>query len=260
MTKRNPIIRAIAVSFLAILVAMPVLSAEKPAVRDAPAPKTMIFIGNSYVYYNNSLHNHTRKLVQSLDKENAKAYFFKATTISASYLSDHAMSAAYMIKDYEHRKKMGPWDLVVLQGHSREAISKKRSKAFRESARKLDAMIRGAGSRTVFFMTWAYRNKPKMTPKLRDAYTKIGNELNALVVPVGLAFALARAEGPDMKVYAKDKRHPSMLGTYLAANVFYATLYGKSPEGAAYKAGLSDAEAKFAQTIAWKAVKEYFGK
>jgi hypothetical protein len=157
------------------------------------------------------------------------------------------MSAAYMIKDYEHKKKMGPWDLVVLQGHSWEPFSKKRSKGFREAARKLDAMIRDAGSRTVFFMTWAYKNKPKMTQKLRDAYTSIGNELNALVVPVGLAFALARSEDPGMKVYVNGNRHPSMLGTYLAASVFYATLYGKSPVGAPYKAGLSDAEAKFAQ-------------
>jgi hypothetical protein len=84
MTQRSILIRAIAVSFLAMLVAKPVLSEEKPAVHDAPAPKTMIFIGNSFVYYNNSLHNHMRKLVQSLDKKNAKAYFFKATTISAS--------------------------------------------------------------------------------------------------------------------------------------------------------------------------------
>jgi len=260
MTKRNIMLRAIAVSFLATLVANPVLSEEKPAIHDAPAPKTMIFIGNSFVYYNNSLHNHMRKLVQSLDKKNAKAYFFKATTISASYLSDHAMSAAYMIKDYEHKKKMGPWDLVVLQGHSREPISKKRSRDFREAAQKLDAMIRGAGSRTAFFMTWAYGNKPKMTQKLRDAYTKIGNELNALVVPVGLAFALARSEDPDKKVYIDDKRHPSLLGTYLTASVFYATLYGKSPVGASYTAGLSDEAAKFAQTIAWKAVKAYFGE
>lgn len=49
-------------------------------------------------------------------------------------------------------------------------------------------MIREAGSKTVLFMTWAYKDKPKMARPLADAYTKMDNELNALVVPVGLAF------------------------------------------------------------------------
>jgi hypothetical protein len=29
----------------------------------------------------------------------------------------------------------------------------------------------------------------------------------------------------------KDKKHPTIAGIYLAACVFYATIYGKSPEG-----------------------------
>jgi len=253
-------IRTFAVAFFTILVASPALPAEKPMVRDAPAPKTMLFIGNSFIYYNNSLHNHTRKLVQSLDKEHAKSYFFKSLTLSASYLSDHAAFAGHMIKNYKHKRKKGPWDVVVLQGHSREPISKKKAKAFQDAARTLVRTIRDAGSRPAFFMTWAYKDKPEMTQKLRGAYTAIGNELHALVVPVGLAFAQARADGMTDVLYAKDKHHPSLFGTYLAACVFYATLYGKSPEGASYTAGLSDEQAKSAQTIAWKATKAYFGK
>jgi hypothetical protein len=103
-------------------------------------------------------------------------------------------------------------------------------------------------------MTWAYQNKPDMTRPLADAYTRMGNEIKALVVPVGLAFELARRRNPDMKIYADDKRHPSLLGTYLTANVFFAALYGQSPVGASYTAGLNAAEVAFAQQTAWQAV------
>jgi hypothetical protein len=49
------------------------------------------------------------------------------------------------------------------------------------------------------------------------------------------------------------------LGTYLAANVFFATLFGESPVGSSYTAGLSDKQAAFAQSVAWHTVQQYFG-
>jgi hypothetical protein len=107
-------------------------------------------------------------------------------------------------------------------------------------------------------MTWAYKAAPQMIGPLSDAYTGVGSELDALVVPVGLAFARAGWSNPTMELYAGDGKHPSLLGTYLAASVFFATFYGKSPVGASYTAGLSAREAKFAQTIAWEIVQEYF--
>lgn len=51
-----------------------------------------------------------------------------------------------------------------------------------------------------------------------------------------------------------------MLGTYLAACPTYAAVYGKSPLGNAYVAGIDADTAKFLQTTAWETVKEYFGK
>lgn len=260
MSKRNAAIGLFAVVALAVAGPRPVLSGEAPVVRDAPAPKTMLLIGNSFIYYNNSLHNHVRKLVRSVFTENPKAFFFKSMTISGSYLKDHALGAEGMIKSYSHKKKKGPWGLVVLQGQSREPINKKKMEKFQSTARLLDEKIRQSGSKTVLFMTWAYKNKPEMAQPLADAYTRMGNELKALVIPVGLAFDLARSSDPEMELYAKDKKHPSLLGSYLAANVFFATLYGKSPVGAPYSAGLSAKEAAFAQNIAWKTVQKYFGR
>ena len=206
------------------------------------------------------MHNHLRKLTKSLISKDKKKFFFKSMTISGSYLSDHAMGAEGMISRYTHKKKKGPWELVVLQGQSREPINPKKSDKFKSAAKDLDAMIRKAGAKTVLFMTWAYKKKPEMAGPLRDAYTKLGNELNALVVPAGAAFERARLKNPNMELYAKDGKHPSVLGTYLVANVFFSALFDKSPVGAKYTAGLTPEEAAFAQNIAWRTVSEYYGR
>ena len=103
------------------------IASEAPKINDTINPSDGIFIGNSYLYYNNSLHNHFRKLTQSLEPEREKAFFFKSMTISGSDLADHAMGAEGMISAYKHKKKKGEWDFVVLQGQSREPIDKKKA-------------------------------------------------------------------------------------------------------------------------------------
>ena len=59
-------------------------------------------------------------------------------------------------------------------------------------------------------------------------------------------------------MYEKDKRHPSLAGTYLAACTVFATLYRKSPVGFGYTAGLSPEIVTLLQTAAWEAVQDYF--
>jgi uncharacterized protein DUF4886 len=78
------------------------------------------------------------------------------------------------------------------------------------------------------------------------------------VIPAGLAFARAVAQRPDLNLYAADKRHPSLMGTYLAACTVYASLFKKSPVGVKYTAGLDETAAKFLQTVAWETVQDYF--
>jgi hypothetical protein len=96
-----------------------------------------------------------------------------------------------------------------------------------------------------------------MTQQLDDAYTSIGKELNALVVPVGRAFASALEERPDLPLVVPDLKHPTLAGTYLAACTFYAALHGETPIGGTYTAGLSDADARFLQRVAWDSWQEY---
>ena len=66
-------------------------NAEPPAVKpDAKAaPKRVLFVGNSYLYYGDSLHNHVRRMAIAADPASEKAFKNKSATISGSALYDH---------------------------------------------------------------------------------------------------------------------------------------------------------------------------
>ncbi len=101
----------------------------------------------------------------------------------------------------------------------------------------------------------------KNITKIEAFYTKAGNELNALVIPVGLAFKNAYAKYPGIKLQQSyDGSHPTLLGTYLAAATCYAAIYGESPVGNTFDAfGQIDPETlKKLQTVAQDTVKEYY--
>ena len=112
-------------------------------------------------------------------------------------------------------------------------------------------------------LTWAYADKPEMTKQLADATIAVANENNALVIPVGLAFANALKQRPDLKLTVADNRHPTSAGTYLEAATILAALTKKSPEGASYLGGcekpLTEKDAAFLQKVAWDTVKNFYG-
>jgi hypothetical protein len=150
----------------------------------------------------------------------------------------------------------GRWDAVVLQGQSREPINRGR-REFRRAARAFSKHIRGAGAEPVFFMTWANSDRPEMTAELDEAYTDIGNQLEALVAPVGLAFARVAQERPGLALRRDDGKHPTLAGTYLAAAVFYRVLYPDLPAQVGYASTLGADTATFLQRIADETVRAY---
>ena len=131
---------------------------------------------------------------------------------------------------------------------------------FHEYVKKDSDIILKGGARPVLFMSWAYKDRPEMTAQLSEQYTIAGNNNNALVIPAGLAFARAIGKRPDLELYQTDKRHPTLIGTYLAACTAYAAIYQKSPVGNRYTAGIDAALATFLQDTAQEAVREYFGR
>jgi hypothetical protein len=151
------------------------------------------------------------------------------------------------------------FDITVMMDCSQCPLYPKLQDAFYSSVTKDSGIVRRHGSTPVLFMSWAYQDKPEMTQQLAAAYTRAGNQNHALVIPAGLAFSSAVRKFPDINLYAPDKRHPSLAGTYLAACTTYAALFAKSPVGSKYEAGLNHEWANDLQTVASETVREYLG-
>lgn len=217
------------------------------------APQSILFVGNSFTFYNNSIYSHLRKFLFAEDPATRQEIFLKSMTISGAVLADHRGGLQQMLESR-------PWEVIVLQGHSREAIDPTLAPAFQPVVHEFSEKIRSKGAEPVLFMTWAYADRPDMTDKLVRAYTRLGEASGIRVIPVGLAFAQARKQINDVRLHDADNVHPSLEGTYLAAAVFYSALYGKSPLELGYEAGMDGTLARQLRGVAWKTVSDYSGK
>ena len=129
-------------------------------------------------------------------------------------------------------------------------------------------MIEKSGGEMVLYMTHAYvkphaRFRPDMVKDIASLYIETGNQIDALVVPVGLAFEEAYRRKPDIKLHKSfDGSHPELAGTYLAAATVFASLYETSPVGNDYDYfGAIDKEtAHFLQTVAHDTVTKFYGR
>jgi hypothetical protein len=144
--------------------------------------------------------------------------------------------------------RAGGYDRVVLQEQS--TLPLKNAKRMHENVRLFDEAIKAARAETVLYLTWARQHAPGSQAAITEAYTSIGDELGATVVPVGVAWqhVLAMPEHPVL--HDKDQSHPTLAGSYLAACVFFRVLFARSPVGGAAPEGLPAADAALLQRAA----------
>ena len=251
-----------------LLAAASVLAAAQPApVVKKPqvdTPKNILFVGNSYFYYNDSLHNHVRRMVDAAGILTEKQMHYKSATIGGAPLAEQDVKGLLT----PGRLGKEPFQVVILQGNSGAALSDKRRQSFHDKVVEFNADIQKAGAKTALYMTHAYvaPNKnasPDMIRKVEDLYVSVGNEVGALVIPVGLAFEESYRRRPDFRLHKDyDGSHPNMNGTYLAACVVFASLYGKSPVGNSYDyfGAVDKASAAYLQQVAWDTVQKFYGR
>jgi hypothetical protein len=233
--------------------------------------KTGIFIGNSFFYYNNGLPGHLSLMEKAADPDHKQDYRNTMVTIGGSGFDWHDVESYFRpnaIGNYSFDENNNVvfnkldklFDVAVMMDCSQCPIHPKLKSVFTDYAKRNSDTVRAKGAKPVFFMSWAYADKPEMTAQLAEAYTVAGNANNALVIPAGLAFAKTISKQPELNLYAPDKRHPSLAGTYLATCVVFAALTGRSPVGNSYLAGIDAPTAAFLQNVAWETVQEYYGK
>src|SRR5258708_12282734 len=203
----------------------PLAAQTKPKILQTgiEAPASAIFIGNSFFYYNNSLHNHFTLLLRSADA-NAK---FRATsvTISGSGADWHDVESYFRpnaIGTYSFdannnvvfNKLDRLFDLAIMMDCSQCPIHPQLKSVFFETSKKHSATVRRHGAVPVYFMSWAYADKPEMTAELAEAYTRAGNDDDVFVLPVRLAFAKSIDQRPPFNLSPPDTHHPPLPTTY----------------------------------------------
>jgi hypothetical protein len=234
----------------------PVVRGDLELAQSDRAGLRVLFVGNSFTFK-----NEMPELVHDLadsdgDRERIFAVSYTAggwTLRKAS--QDEGLTA--LLRDVR-------WDVVVLQEQSRlpSLSAMRRREETYPFARALDAKIVRAGARTMLFMTWAYEDGDDasvlgdtfgaMQSRLHDGYSELAAELAASVsvAPVGLAWAEAVRRHPEVDLWAGDGQHPSRIGSYLTACVFYAVLSGRDPTRNPFTAGLDPAEARSLRSVA----------
>jgi hypothetical protein len=240
------------------------------AASDNP-PRAILYVGNSFMYYNNSLHNITSRIAAGSRDPAAARHRATSLTISGSgidwhdlesYLRPDGLGRYSFVGDNEVR--FNPpgrqYDSVLLMDCSQCPVHPTLSKVFFEYSKKHVATARARGVEPMFLMTWAYADKPEMTRGLADAYTQAGQENNAHVIPAGLAFAESMAKRPDINLYVPDKRHPSLEGSYLAAATMVASIWKVNPVGSKFTAGLPADVARHLQEVAWATANKYHAR
>lgn len=265
--------RSAALLALSLLLSLPgsLPAQTRPKRSDVGADpaRAFLWVGNSFFYYNNSMHNYLGAMVRAADPK--MGHRGTSVTIGGSGFDWHDMESYFrpngigkysFVGDNEIRfnKFDKLFDAVIMIDCSQCPIHPKLKPVFHEYAKKQSDIVRKHGAAPIFLMTWAYKDKPEMTAQLAEEYTIAGNNNDALVIPSGLAFARAIARRPDLELYQPDKRHPSLIGTYLSAATAYAAIYRKSPVGNKHTAGIDADTVKFLQTVAWETVQEYFGR
>ncbi len=176
----------------------------------------ILFIGNSHTYFNDM-----PALFQRVCTQNRE-------TVRVAMLAHGGKGLDFHAAEPEARFNIccGEYDVVVLQ-HIAHPFGEE--EAFFAAAKTLDGWIRQSGARTVLYMTWSEKNNPEGQARMTDAYKRLGEELGALVAPVGTAWQAHRAAYPETELYFSDGEHASPEGSLLAAYTLFGTIFGRKP-------------------------------
>ena len=102
-----------------------------------------------------------------------------------------------------------------------------------EATRTFHQAARDGGAKAMVYCLWVSREaKPEEQEPRTRADLEVARQMDAVFVPAGPAWQIARQRRPELVLYdVMDGHHPGPAGSYLTACVFYSVLTGRSPVG-----------------------------
>ena len=221
--------------------------------------KEVLFVGNSYTFYND-LPNMVKQIALSF----GDTLNYDQNTPGGATLQMHSTNTQTLSKISQQQ-----WDNIIIQCQSQEpsfSPSQVSNDVFPYAQILIDSIeSNSVCTEPIFFMTWGRKHGDLqncqsyppictytgMQERLRESYLDMTFNHNATCSPVGMSWKESIVQDSALNLYSPDNSHPNIYGSYLAACTFYATIFKKSPIGSTYMPiGISHATSVSLQTIA----------
>ena len=218
------------------------LLAITPFLAFSQQTKEVLFVGNSYTYYNNM-----PQLVEQIALSFGDTFIYESSTPGGANFNAHSTNAQTLAKINQQQ-----WDYVVLQAQSQEpsfSPGQVANNTYPYAEILVDSIYANSScTEPLFFMTWGRKYGDQqncaayppictylgMQQRLRESYLEMAFNDSASCAPVGMAWKKSIAIDSTLNLYSSDNSHPSIYGSYLAACTFYATIFKKSAVGSSY--------------------------
>ena len=186
----------------------------------------ILFIGNSFTFYWN-----LPSIVQAMANSSDLNIEIYQSTAGGASLKQHWMGD----KNLKTRALINnnKYDAIVLQDYSTNPLL--------NTVESLDYFSRfielanNKNIKSILYGTWMfpaipYKNSYGKDPII-DNLKPISRKYNTPIAPVGTAFRLFQKSFPGISLYTSDNKHPSPVGSYLAACIFYRVITGEKTKG-----------------------------
>jgi len=186
---------------------------------ETAAATRVLFIGNSLTATND-----LPAIVQALAKSRDQTLDYQTLAYPNYSLGDHwdkGEAQAAIAK--------GRWDFVVLQ-QGPSALQESREMLLKYT-QLFTNEIQRVGARPALYMVWPSAGRRDDFDRVSESYRLAALKVGGILVPVGAALREAEKQQTGMSLFAADGFHPSAIGSYLAALVFYERLFQQSPVG-----------------------------
>lgn len=225
-----------------------------------PRPKEVLFIGNSLTYY----HDMPLTLQAMLNEKDIKVNIYQSSFPGVS-LSDHLIKPETLAKLNSQN-----WDYVVLQEATvRVLIDEVREYNFGPSILRLDSLIKLKKGQTILYQAYpisiypkkycypsflikpeipeveycsdSIRNSAEEFELIQTSFNEASKTIQGKVAPIGQYFEFCKKKYPELSLFeSKEDTHPSVLGSYLIACVFYKTLTGEKTTDVKYSGTVTE--------------------
>ena len=221
--------------------------------------KDVLFVGNSYTFYND-----LPEMVKQIALSFGDTLNYESSTPGGASFGMYATNTTTISKINQQ-----VWDYVVLQAQSQEpslSTNYVNTNVYPAVQSLIDIIENNSTCiDPMFFMTWGrkYGDASNCAPwppvctylgmqqQLRLRYLDFSFTHDASCSPVGMAWKESISQDSTLNLYSPDNSHPSVYGTYLSACTFYASIFKNSPLGTTYiPNGIDTVTASFLQDIA----------